>query len=180
MLKSMTGYGSGEWTQDGRRAVVEMKAVNHKFVEYAFRVPKRCAFLEERLRTAMQGRVFRGKVELSVSLSFQKRKAYRSLSTMGWPRNMPKPCGSLPGNTEPAHIFRGGAGPLPGGPPGSTSPFGRAGGLAGSTAGAGAGAGTVPLDARAGREADAGRYPAPGGDGFASLWSRWRSVPRRR
>ncbi len=75
MLKSMTGYGSGEWTQDGRRAVVEMKAVNHKFVEYAFRVPKRCAFLEERLRTAMQGRVFRGKVELSVSLEFPEEES---------------------------------------------------------------------------------------------------------
>jgi len=63
MLSSMTGYGRGEAVGGGCRLTVELKAVNHRFLEVVWRLPRILAPLEDGLRRMVQARVLRGRVE---------------------------------------------------------------------------------------------------------------------
>ena len=64
MLKSMTGYGRGEGTVNGRHIVFEVKSVNHKYFECSARITRGCLFLEERLKAFLQSQVSRGKLDV--------------------------------------------------------------------------------------------------------------------
>lgn len=67
-MESMTGYGRASARQDGREITVEMKAVNHRFLDVAFRAPKNLAFLEEPLRSLLtKSGVKRGHVDISIT-----------------------------------------------------------------------------------------------------------------
>ena len=68
MVKSMTGYGRCEETVDGRRITVELKSVNHKYFEFSPRVTRGYGFLEDKLKTYVQSRVARGKIDLFLSI----------------------------------------------------------------------------------------------------------------
>ena len=68
MLKSMTGYGRGQNTIDGRDITVEIKSVNHRFFECSVRLSRSYGFLEEKLKTFVHSQVFRGKVDVSLSI----------------------------------------------------------------------------------------------------------------
>lgn len=67
MVKSMTGFGRGEAVGQAGRVVVEMKAVNHRFAEVVFRMPKQFNALEDPARKLVQSRVSRGRIDLFVS-----------------------------------------------------------------------------------------------------------------
>ena len=47
MVWSMTGYGRAQQMLHGREITVEMRSVNARYLEYAARLPRNCAFLEE-------------------------------------------------------------------------------------------------------------------------------------
>ena len=66
MVKSMTGFGRGREILNGRDITVEIRAVNHRYYEFTARVPRSLGFLEEKLKTLLNGRISRGKVEVSV------------------------------------------------------------------------------------------------------------------
>ncbi|MCM1023643.1 MAG: YicC family protein [Prevotella sp.] len=68
MIKSMTGYGRFQQTIDGREIMVEIKSVNHRYFEFSARVPRAYGYLEEKLKTFIQGRVSRGKVDVGVTV----------------------------------------------------------------------------------------------------------------
>lgn len=68
MPRSMTGFGRAHQIIDGREILVEIKSVNHRYFEFNARVPRTYNYLEEKLKTLVQGSVSRGKVELSVSI----------------------------------------------------------------------------------------------------------------
>ena len=68
MLKSMTGYGRGEITSNGRHIVFEIKSVNHKFFEFSSRLPRNCLFLEDKLKSFIQSKVARGKVDVFLQM----------------------------------------------------------------------------------------------------------------
>ncbi len=68
MLKSMTGYGRCEETLNGRHITVELKSVNHKYFEFSPRVTRGYGFLEDKLKSYVQSRVSRGKVDMYVSV----------------------------------------------------------------------------------------------------------------
>ena len=68
MVKSMTGYGRCEETVGGRRITVELKSVNHKYFEFSPRVTRGYGFLEDKLKTYVQSRVARGKIDLFLSV----------------------------------------------------------------------------------------------------------------
>ena len=68
MVKSMTGYGRCEETVGGRRITVELKSVNHKYCEFSPRVTRGYGFLEDKLKTYVQSRVARGKIDLFLSI----------------------------------------------------------------------------------------------------------------
>ena len=67
MIRSMTGFGRGEASGEAGRIVVEMKAVNHRFSEVVFRMPRQFASLEEPARKQIQSRVSRGRVDVFIS-----------------------------------------------------------------------------------------------------------------
>lgn len=64
MLKSMTGYGRNEDIIAGRHIVFEIKSVNHKFFECNARMPRGYLFLEDKLKSYVQSKISRGKVDL--------------------------------------------------------------------------------------------------------------------
>lgn len=66
-VRSMTGFGRGEAGSELGRIVVEMKAVNHRFSEVVFRMPRQFAALEEPARKLVLNRVSRGRVDVFVS-----------------------------------------------------------------------------------------------------------------
>lgn len=68
MVKSMTGYGRGEAAGEGRQVIVEVKSVNHRFLEVSVRMPKQLLALEERIRKAIQQQISRGRVDVFISL----------------------------------------------------------------------------------------------------------------
>jgi uncharacterized protein (TIGR00255 family) len=72
MIKSMTGFAS--LTRDDELATisVSIKAVNHRFLDLQLRIPQSLAIAESRLRSLVQSRVARGRVELSVSVQMRR------------------------------------------------------------------------------------------------------------
>ncbi len=70
MVRSMTGYGRGEASSDKLSVTVELKSVNHRFFEGSVRAPRQFAFLEDKLKSYVQSRVARGKVDIMVSCDF--------------------------------------------------------------------------------------------------------------
>lgn len=68
MVLSMTGYGRGEQVLNGRDITVELRSVNSRFFEYSSRLPRTCAFLEDKLKKLVAARVSRGKVELGLTI----------------------------------------------------------------------------------------------------------------
>ena len=68
MVKSMTGYGRAEGVVDGRNIVVEIKSVNHRYLELSSRVPRGYGFLEEKLKSYLQTMIARGKVDVYVAM----------------------------------------------------------------------------------------------------------------
>ena len=64
MIRSMTGYGRAEALVDGRNILVEIRSVNHRYFEFSCRVPRAYGFLESRLKTYLQGKLSRGKVDV--------------------------------------------------------------------------------------------------------------------
>lgn len=66
MIKSMTGFGRGHRVLNGRDITVEIRAVNHRYYEFSARIPRSLGYIEEKLKSMLQGRISRGKVEVSV------------------------------------------------------------------------------------------------------------------
>ena len=68
MLRSMTGYGRGESTIGGRHIVFEIKSVNHKYFECNARITRGYLFLEDKLKSYVQGKISRGKVDVFLQI----------------------------------------------------------------------------------------------------------------
>lgn len=68
MFNSMTGYGRAQMTIGGRDVLVEIKSVNHRYYEFAARMPRAYGYLEEKLKGFVNTAVSRGKVEVGVSI----------------------------------------------------------------------------------------------------------------
>lgn len=67
MVKSMTGFGRGAAESDNYSIVIEMKAVNHRFLEISCRLPKQLLSLEDALKKRLQQSVSRGKLDVFVT-----------------------------------------------------------------------------------------------------------------
>ncbi len=68
MIRSMTGYGKKDGTSQQAGVTVEIRSVNHRFLEVAVRVPRSLAQLEDQIRKAVQQRCLRGRVDVSMSV----------------------------------------------------------------------------------------------------------------
>ncbi len=66
MLRSMTGYGRAQSGDENISVLVEIKSVNHRYFEFSARVPRMYGFLEDKLKSYVQSRVSRGKIDAAV------------------------------------------------------------------------------------------------------------------
>ena len=66
-MYSMTGYGRGSAMRDGREMTVEIKSVNHRFLDVSMRLPRHLTFLEDPLRRFLGGKLSRGHVDVFVN-----------------------------------------------------------------------------------------------------------------
>ena len=67
MVRSMTGFGRCEQVTSSHAVIVEIKSVNHRYFEFSSRVPRGYGFLEEKLKSYLQTKISRGKVDVYVS-----------------------------------------------------------------------------------------------------------------
>ena len=67
-MKSMTGFGRGQFTADGVDILAEVRSVNHRFLECTVRLPRAYSFLEEPIKKAVQQVATRGKVEVNLTM----------------------------------------------------------------------------------------------------------------
>ncbi|GHU65476.1 hypothetical protein FACS1894184_01330 [Clostridia bacterium] len=65
-MQSMTGYGFGARDVDGRVCTVELKSVNHRYLDISFRMPRVMAFLEDSVRKTISARLARGHVDVFI------------------------------------------------------------------------------------------------------------------
>jgi uncharacterized protein (TIGR00255 family) len=69
MIRSMTGFGRAELAGETAAITVEARSVNHRHLDVALRLPNAWSSLESDIRRLVQGRVERGRVEISVQVS---------------------------------------------------------------------------------------------------------------
>ena len=68
MIRSMTGFGRGRYTDDVKTITVEIKAVNHRYCDIYVKMPRRFTFAEEAIKAEVKKQLSRGKIEISVSV----------------------------------------------------------------------------------------------------------------
>ncbi len=66
-MQSMTGYGRSRQALDGREMTVEIKTVNHRFLDINLRLSRGLLFLEDPIRKALSARLSRGHVDVFIS-----------------------------------------------------------------------------------------------------------------
>ncbi len=68
MIKSMTGYGKGEAEFEGRRFIVELRSVNHRYCDVSIRLPRRYTALEADIKKSVSGSISRGKLDVTLTI----------------------------------------------------------------------------------------------------------------
>ena len=67
MIKSMTGFGRAEIEEDNRKICVEIKAVNHRYLDESIKMPKNFGMFEAPVRTVLKEYIERGKVDVYIT-----------------------------------------------------------------------------------------------------------------
>lgn len=70
MVSSMTGFGKGEREAPWGRVVVEVKSLNHRYLDVAVRSPRELAWVENAVRSRIKERFRRGRVEATISVKW--------------------------------------------------------------------------------------------------------------
>ncbi len=81
LIKSMTGFGRGEFSQGTTTFSVEVKSVNHRYNDISVRIPRMLSALEEKVREFVSDKVSRGKIDVYVNYSTFGRNAQVKLDT---------------------------------------------------------------------------------------------------
>lgn len=66
MVKSMTGFGRSEYTDEKRNIIVEIKSVNHRYSDISVRMPRRYSFAEDKIKNLVKETLRRGKIDISI------------------------------------------------------------------------------------------------------------------
>lgn len=67
MIKSMTGFGRCEFTDKKRKFTVELKSVNHRYLDVNIKMPKKLNFFESSIRALLKEYIERGKVDVYIT-----------------------------------------------------------------------------------------------------------------
>ncbi|MDD4494420.1 MAG: YicC family protein [Eubacteriales bacterium] len=70
LIKSMTGYGRGEFQDGGRRFIVELKSVNHKYSDVYIKMPRQIGYLEDKVMETVKSQLSRGKTDVFITYEF--------------------------------------------------------------------------------------------------------------
>ena len=63
----MTGFGRGEYSDENKKLVIEMKSVNHRYLDVNIKLPKKLGFYEAYIRNLLKKYISRGKVDIFVT-----------------------------------------------------------------------------------------------------------------
>ena len=66
MIKSMTGFANGSAEHGSKRLYIELRAVNHRYLDIQFKMPEDLRHLEGALREAVSAHAARGKIECRI------------------------------------------------------------------------------------------------------------------
>lgn len=75
MIKSMTGFGRGENTDNIHSIEIEIKTVNHRYNDIFIRMPKHLNYLEENMKKIIKEKLSRGRIEVFVKLEYNEGSA---------------------------------------------------------------------------------------------------------
>ena len=67
MIKSMTGYGKSNLSKDLRDYQIEIKSVNHRYLDISVKMPKTLSYLEDEIKKVISSKVRRGKIDVFVT-----------------------------------------------------------------------------------------------------------------
>lgn len=67
MIKSMTGFGRSEVAENNRKFTVEIKSVNHRYLDVNIKMPKKFNYFESSIRGELKNYISRGKVDVFIS-----------------------------------------------------------------------------------------------------------------
>lgn len=67
MIRSMTGFGRGKYSIEGREYTVEIKSVNNRYCDINVKLPRNISYLEEKIKEQVKQRVSRGKIDIFIS-----------------------------------------------------------------------------------------------------------------
>lgn len=67
MIKSMTGYGKANLSKDKREYQVEIKSVNHRYLDICVKMPRVLSYLEEEVKKQISSQIKRGKVDVFIT-----------------------------------------------------------------------------------------------------------------
>ena len=67
MIRSMTGYGKQNLSVGGREYQIEIKSVNHRYLDINVKIPKAISHLEETIKKEISNKIKRGKIDVFVS-----------------------------------------------------------------------------------------------------------------
>ena len=76
MIKSMTGFGRCEVTDEQWKMTVEIKAVNHRYLDVSVKMPKKLSIFESSIRSVLKEYMERGKVDVFVSYEDLSEESY--------------------------------------------------------------------------------------------------------
>lgn len=66
-MKSMTGYGRAKLQKESREYIVEMKSVNHKYLDMNIKLPRNLFCMEDRVRKSISNKISRGKIDVFIT-----------------------------------------------------------------------------------------------------------------
>lgn len=78
-LYSMTGYGTNEGEVDGYKVIAEIKALNSRYLEPKFRLPRGFEYMENTLRKSLKEKVFRGKIDVWIYIQTEEEYELENL-----------------------------------------------------------------------------------------------------
>lgn len=88
MVKSMTGFGRCEVSEGERKMTVEMKSVNHRYLDVAIKMPKKLNYFESAIRSLLKTYIQRGRWTSSSPTRICRRAIWRSIIIKRLPRNI--------------------------------------------------------------------------------------------
>ena len=69
MIRSMTGYGRGNISKNDREYQIEIKSVNHRYLDISVKMPRQLSYLEDAIKKEISSRVKRGKVDIFITFN---------------------------------------------------------------------------------------------------------------